>query len=124
MDNRVVVVNTHPGANPEFVGKLTAFLASAGAAHDLTNGYDGPNPLEVNARRIILTGVPLDVDYSLSEDRTKKLIDRSFGWLRECGRPVLGICYGYQILAPVFGGQVSSLEETVLDARYPIVLGR
>jgi GMP synthase (glutamine-hydrolysing) len=124
MNDEVLIVNTHPGENPVFVGKLRAYLTALEAEHDVIEGYEGLNPLDSNAHCIILTGVPLDVDYSLSEDRTKKLIDRSFGWLRECGRPVLGICFGHQILAHVFGGQVSSLEETVEDARYPLVLSR
>jgi GMP synthase-like glutamine amidotransferase len=76
----------------------------------------------MSVRRIILTGVPLDVDYSLAQARTQRLVNRAFGWLRECQRPVMGICYGHQILAHVLGGRVSSLAETVLDARYPLVL--
>jgi GMP synthase-like glutamine amidotransferase len=124
MAEDVLIVNTHPGENPRFVGKLREFLISSGSTHNVIDGYTGLNPLDSDARRIILTGVPLDVDYSLSEYRTRKLIDRAFGWLHECTRPVLGICYGHQILARVYGGQVSSLEETVLDPRHPIVLSR
>ncbi|MGD2178879.1 MAG: hypothetical protein PVG71_13780 [Anaerolineae bacterium] len=124
MDEKVLIVNTHPGENPVFVGKLTEVLISAGAEHDVIEGYDGPNPLEMNARRIILTGVPMSVSYSLAEAETQKLVDRAFRWLRDCGRPVLGICFGHQILAHLFGGQVSTLEEAVLDPRYPLVLSR
>jgi GMP synthase (glutamine-hydrolysing) len=124
MTEDVLIVNTHPGENPVFVGTLREFLASLGAWQDVIDGHAELNPLERDARRFILTGVPLDVDYSLSEDRTKKLIDRNFGWLRECGRPVLGICYGHQILAHVFGGQVAPLEAAVVDERLPLILSR
>jgi GMP synthase (glutamine-hydrolysing) len=124
MDEEVLIVNTHPGENPVFVGKLRVFLDSLETELDVVDGYEGPSPLTRNPRRIILTGVPLNANYSLAQARTRSLIDRTFGWLRECGRPVLGICYGHQILAHVFGGQVSSLEEAVVDARYPLVLSQ
>jgi GMP synthase-like glutamine amidotransferase len=122
MGDKTVIVNTHPRENPVFVGKLRQFLASLEVECDSIEGYEGLNPLDSDARCFILTGVPLDVDYSLAEVQTQKLVDRTFGWLRECGRPVLGICYGHQILARVFGGQVSSLQETIVDARHPLVL--
>jgi GMP synthase-like glutamine amidotransferase len=122
MDEKVLIVNTHPGENPLFIGKLRDFMASVGVEHHTIGGYEGRNPLGMSVRRLILTGVPLDVDYSLAQARTQRLVDRAFGWLRECRRPVLGICYGHQILAHVLGGRVSSLAETVLDARYPLAL--
>jgi GMP synthase-like glutamine amidotransferase len=119
---KIAIVNTHPGENPIFVGRLAEFLVSVGAEYDVFDGYRGWNGPEMDARSVILTGVPMDVTYSLAQLETQRLVDRAFGWLRDYRRPVLGICYGHQILAYVFGGQVSSLEEAVLNARYPLAL--
>jgi GMP synthase (glutamine-hydrolysing) len=124
MDGEVLIVNTHPGENPAFVGRLREFLASLEAEHAVMEGYEELNPLRATQRRIILTGVPLKVGYSLADAETQKLVDRAFGWLRDCGRPVLGICYGHQILAHVFGGQVSALDGPVQDAHLRLVLRR
>ena len=124
MDDKVAIVNTHPGDNPGFVGKLSDFLASVGAEHHVIEGYERPNPLEMDVRCVILTGVPMDVGYSLAQVETQRLIEQAFGWLRDYRRPVLGICYGHQILAHVLGGRVSPLGEAVVDAQYSLVLQR
>jgi GMP synthase (glutamine-hydrolysing) len=117
MSEKVIIVNTHPGENPEFVGKLVTFLESLGIEPEIIDGYDGETPLDRNPSCIILSGVPIDADYSLAERDTQRVVDTAFGWLRESGCPVLGICYGHQILAHVFGGEVSSLQDVVTDER-------
>lgn len=116
----LLVVNTHPHPNPEFVGQLTRFIASLGVASRVVSGYDDGNPLHRNPWRIILSGVPIDADYSLAQEETQRAVDRAFGWLFQATCPVLGICYGHQILAHVFGGAVSALPQMVRDERLPL----
>ena len=55
---------------------------------------------EVNPRGIILSGGPRSV-YLPDSPR----VDR---WVFELGVPVLGICYGHQLIAHLFGGKVES----------------
>jgi hypothetical protein len=65
VSEKVVVVNTHPGENPEFVGKLVDFMHSLDIEPEVVEGYEHVNPLDGNPSHIILTGVPADAHYSL-----------------------------------------------------------
>jgi GMP synthase (glutamine-hydrolysing) len=117
MSENVVIVNTHLFENPEFVGKLVAFMNSIGIDPEIVEGYPNVNPLDSRPSHIILTGVPIRANYSLTEADTRRKVNEAFGWLRDCECPVLGICYGCQILAQIFGGAVSTLKEMVKNER-------
>jgi len=42
---KVVIVNTHHGETPEFIGKLVDFTISASIEPDIIEGYTNVNPL-------------------------------------------------------------------------------
>lgn len=119
---KILIINTHPGPNPLFLDGLLNHLASLHIRPPVMGAYDGEQPLHHQPDRIILTGVPLDADYSLSEPATQRLVQRTFGWLHGAKCPVLGICYGHQIIAHIFGGQVASLKRPVEEPRHPLYL--
>jgi GMP synthase-like glutamine amidotransferase len=58
------------------------------------NGYD----------KIILSGSALKDTVTLNETER-------FMWLRDCGKPVLGICAGMQTVGLVFGGRIEKCRE-------------
>ena len=57
-----------------------------------------------NCDMIILSGSALKNAVTL--DQTAR-----FKWLKECGKPVLGICAGMQTIGLVFGGRVEKCRE-------------
>ncbi len=118
----VVVVNTHPGDNPQFVDQLSRRLAGFGPPVQVISGYDGTDPLQVNPQRIVLSAVPIDADYSLSRGDTRRRIEANFGWLRRCSCPVLGICFGHQIINHIFGGRVEEVGHVIFDRHYRLSL--
>ena len=97
------------------------FLNSLGIEPEIIEGYEDENPLEGCPSNIILSGVPISADYSLAENDTKRDVNSAFGWLKECNCPVLGICYGHQILAQIFGGNVSSMKGMLVVEKLPLV---
>ena len=115
MSDSVVIINTHPGSNPDFVEPLVEYVQSVSIQPEVMDGYDGKSPLIRNPAHVILTGVPLSANYSLSDRSVQKVIEKNFGWLRDCQCPVLGVCYGLQILTHIFGGEVSQLPMLVKD---------
>ena len=122
MRGPALIINTHPRPNPEFVNPLTELLEELRADYHSLSGYQ---PLDVPTLRpscVLLTGVPLTADYSLSDPETQNLVEEYFGWLKDYTRPLLGICYGHQIIAHILGGAVSPLAEPIFNPRLEIQL--
>jgi GMP synthase (glutamine-hydrolysing) len=122
MKPELLIVNTHTGENPQFIDLPRRFASDLGMSVEVLDGYGGVNPQDLQPKRVLLTGVPLEAEYSLSDIRTQKVVEGAFGWLRDARIPLMGVCYGLQILAHIFGGQVAPLPETVIAERYPLTL--
>lgn len=117
-----LLINTHPAANPDFTVPLLNLIRSEGFQAELVSGYEFRRPSHIKYDKVILSGVPLDADYSLSEKDTQTLISDHFSWIQDWHKPLLGICYGHQILAHLFGGSVAPFARTVNEKRYPLEL--
>jgi GMP synthase (glutamine-hydrolysing) len=114
----ITIVNTHTKENPYFVNRLRQFLDDLAIESIVIDAREKPS----GEQRVILTGVPLDATYSLSKRETQAIVEDVFDWLRTYPKPVLGICYGHQILAHIFGGHVAPLGKKVKDEHYPLSL--
>jgi GMP synthase-like glutamine amidotransferase len=118
----VLVINTHSGENPLYYEGLLGYLSGVGIAVRGGEGEEGMGESATEAARILLTGVPLDADYSLSEETTQVKVERLYGWLRRYPNPVMGICYGHQILGHIFGGQVAVMNEVKIEPECRLVI--
>jgi len=61
---------------------------------------------------IILSGVPLD-GRSLTDNKFNLEIQSKYNYLLEINTPVLGICFGHQILASLYGLEIKSLSKPI-----------
>lgn len=63
---------------------------------ELTKGYEG----------IVLSGAPI----LLTEEKTDQYIQNT-EWIKEIKIPILGICFGHQLIALQYGGFVKKMKE-------------
>ena len=80
LSENVAIINTCPIENPVFVEKLVNFLNSLGIESEIIQGYAKDNPLDRNPTHIILTGAPVDANYSLAQKSTQKVVNKAFGY--------------------------------------------
>ncbi len=76
-------------------------LRELGAYSEIIDGRTDKAPEHFEIQGIILSGSPKSVK------NDKDLIP---AWVVQSGKPILGICYGMQVLTQVFGGQVRAQE--------------
>ncbi|MBU4502285.1 MAG: gamma-glutamyl-gamma-aminobutyrate hydrolase family protein [Nanoarchaeota archaeon] len=117
---KVIIVNTNIGKNTQFVEKLKEFLDLMKVDTKIINGWENKNPLELKPTHIILSAVPPSSNFSLSEPENQKLVKKHFSWLKKAKCPVLGICYGHQIISFIFGGKVSKLKKMRYKENYKL----
>lgn len=58
------------------------------------------------ADAVVISGAPVMV----SEDKNKELV-QNFSWIRDFEKPILGICFGHQVLGMQYGASAFYCEE-------------
>ena len=100
----VVVVRHHEEDSAGFIG--AAFEARGGRLSTILFPKEGPLPDPEGVAHIVVLGSTCSVN---DEGEARAWIDEELAWLRRAdaaGVAVLGICFGAQMLAAVFGGTV------------------
>jgi GMP synthase-like glutamine amidotransferase len=101
---RVIVVRHHEEDSAGFIGAAFEARGASLAVHRFPAEGDLPDP--AGADHIVLLGATWSV---YDTDPARAWIAAELAWLRRAdaaGVPVLGICFGAQALATVFGGEV------------------
>jgi len=101
---RVAVIRHHEEDSAGFIG--AAFEARGARLPAVLFPKEGPLPDLDGLAHIVLLGSTSSV---YDEGEARAWIDEELAWLRRAdaaGVPVLGICFGAQVLAAVFGGTV------------------
>ena len=101
---RVVVIRHHEEDSAGFIG--AAFEARGATLSTLLYPKEGPLPDLAGLAHIVVLGSTSSV---YDDGEARAWIDEDLAWLRwadAAGVPVLGICFGAQLLAAAFGGVV------------------
>lgn len=107
---RVVVVRHHEGDDPGFIGEAFEARGAEVVVHQLPE--DGPLPAFAGIDHVVVLGSKWSV---YDRSAVGEWIDDELDWLRlaaGAGVPVLGICFGAQLLAAAFGGRVEPAPRT------------
>ena len=67
----------------------------------------------LNAEKIIICGTSL-VDNEVIEEKNVK----KFKWIKNCNKPILGICGGMHVLGKIFGGKLKQKNEIGLFSEH------
>ncbi len=104
---RVLAVNNYPGA--ERFARLERCLRDAGAEVTSTR-WDAAASMFDRFDGVVLSGAPDMV----SEEATQRKFAAEADAVRDSPVPVLGICFGHQLMAHAFGSAVTRDAENVL----------